>query len=160
MAQPLKTATLLLHQVTCWQQRIDPNTEVTLKKKKQRPVSIAGEVTEAYSQLGLKRVPSMGALPLPERVIILPRPPTYDPTLCCENQPSLSLLCSIIFLFETHIYRHLFFIRKLILMEKNKQIETFLLGFHNRYFVLTPVFLSHTRIPNVRYHFCTWGKKV
>ena len=92
MAQPLKTATLLLHQVTCWQQRIDPNTEVTLKKKKQRPVSIAGEVTEAYSQLGLKRVPSMGALPLPERVIILPRPPTYVPTLCCENQPSLSLL--------------------------------------------------------------------
>lgn len=33
-----------LAKVTCWQQRIDPNVDVNLnKKKKQRPVSIAGD---------------------------------------------------------------------------------------------------------------------
>ena len=55
--------------MTCWQQRIDPNTEVQLKKKKQRPVSIAGDCVETYSKAGLKRVPSMDNLP--ERVIIM-----------------------------------------------------------------------------------------
>ena len=63
-------------QVTCWQQRIDPDTEVSVnKKKKQRPVSIAGgEVEEANlkksasSGGGLKKVPSLGSLQQPDGV--------------------------------------------------------------------------------------------
>ena len=56
--------------MTCWQQRIDPDTEVSVnKKKKQRPVSIAGGEAEAVnlkksasSGGGLKKVPSLGSL--------------------------------------------------------------------------------------------------
>ena len=54
--------------VTCWQQRIDPEAEVNLKKRqKQRPVSIAGEAGEIVGQQekggGLKKVPSLGSIP-------------------------------------------------------------------------------------------------
>ena len=56
----------LWRKVTCWQQRIDPETEVSLRRKKQRPVSIAGGEVEAVSLKapggGLKKVPSLGSL--------------------------------------------------------------------------------------------------
>ena len=55
-------------QVTCWQQRVDPDAAPTLKKKKQRPVSIAGEA-DLRGQGGqpmpgnLKKVPSLSSIP-------------------------------------------------------------------------------------------------
>ena len=50
--------------VTCWQKRVDPEAEVMLKKKKQRPVSIAGEVESVSQNLsgGLRKIPSLGSL--------------------------------------------------------------------------------------------------
>ena len=56
--------------MTCWQQRADPEAEANLnKRRKQRPVSIAGEVVDNMAAGGLKqikRTPSMGSLVIPE----------------------------------------------------------------------------------------------
>jgi hypothetical protein len=56
-----------LAKVTCWQQRIDPEAEVNLnRRKKQRPASIAGGEAVPLKAVGgsLKRVPSLGSLPV------------------------------------------------------------------------------------------------
>ena len=63
--ESVTSPTGFLAKVTCWQQRVDPETEVMLKKKKQRPVSIAGEVESVSLNTtggGLRRVPSLGSL--------------------------------------------------------------------------------------------------
>ena len=68
--ESVTSPTGFLAKVTCWQQRIDPEAEVNVnKKKKQRPVSIAGDADSIpLRQLGngLKRTPSMGSLSIPE----------------------------------------------------------------------------------------------
>jgi hypothetical protein len=58
-----------LAKVTCWQQRIDPEVEVNLnrrKKQQQRPASIAGSEAVSLKAVGgaLKRVPSLGSMPV------------------------------------------------------------------------------------------------
>jgi hypothetical protein len=57
-----------LAKVTCWQQRIDPEVEVNLnrRKKQQRPASIAGSEAVSLKAVGgaLKRVPSLGSMPV------------------------------------------------------------------------------------------------
>ena len=55
-------------QVTCWQQRADPEAEANLsKRRKQRPVSIAGDSVDSAGGLKqIKRTPSMGSLVIPE----------------------------------------------------------------------------------------------
>ena len=64
-----------LAKVTCWQQRIDPEADVSLnKRRKQRPVSIAGDAESLnLKQMGnsLKRTPSMGSLVIAEDGVIL-----------------------------------------------------------------------------------------
>lgn len=64
-----------LAKVTCWQQRIDPESDVSLnKKRKQRPISIAGDAeTLNLKQMGnlLKRTPSMGSLVIAEDGVML-----------------------------------------------------------------------------------------
>jgi hypothetical protein len=63
-----------LAKVTCWQQRIDPDSEVNLNKsRKQRPASIAG-VENVKGGGSLKRVPSLGAL----QVLDVPCTPPYS----------------------------------------------------------------------------------
>ena len=56
--------------MTCWQQRADPEAEANLnKRRKQRPVSIAGDSVDNITAGGLKqikRTPSMGSLVIPE----------------------------------------------------------------------------------------------
>ena len=68
--ESVTSPTGFLAKVTCWQQRIDPEAEVNVnKKKKQRPVSIAGDADSvSLKQIGngLKRTPSMGSLTIPE----------------------------------------------------------------------------------------------
>ena len=67
--ESVTSPTGFLAKVTCWQQRIDPDAEVNLKKKKQRPISIAGDADSvSLKQIGngLKRTPSMGSLTIPE----------------------------------------------------------------------------------------------
>ena len=76
-----------LAKVTCWQQRIDPESDVSLnKRRKQRPVSIAGDA-ETLKQMGncLKRTPSMGSLVIAEDGVILF-------SVCCIAIYSLSLI--------------------------------------------------------------------
>jgi hypothetical protein len=58
-----------LAKVTCWQQRIDPEVEVNInrrKKQQQRPASIAGSEAVSLKAVGgaLKRVPSLGSMPV------------------------------------------------------------------------------------------------
>ena len=68
--ESVTSPTGFLAKVTCWQQRIDPEGEVNLnKKKKQRPVSIAGDADSVSLKNignGLKRTPSMSSLSIPE----------------------------------------------------------------------------------------------
>merc|ERR1711892_282566 len=68
--ESVTSPTGFLAKVTCWQQRIDPEAEVNVnKKKKQRPVSIAGDADSVSLKgigNGLKRTPSMGSLSIPE----------------------------------------------------------------------------------------------
>ena len=56
--------------MTCWQQRADPEVEANVnKRRKQRPVSIAGDSVDNLTAGGLKqikRTPSMGSLVIPE----------------------------------------------------------------------------------------------
>ena len=56
--------------MTCWQQRADPEVEANVnKRRKQRPVSIAGDSVDIMTAGGLKqikRTPSMGSLVIPE----------------------------------------------------------------------------------------------
>ena len=54
--------------MTCWQQRADPEAEANLsKRRKQRPVSIAGDSVDSGGGLKqIKRTPSMGSLVIPE----------------------------------------------------------------------------------------------
>ena len=81
-----------LAKVTCWQQRIDPEAEVNLnrKKKQQRPASIA--VSEGVSLKAvaggsqLKRVPSLGSLPVMQVEIHLP--PTPYPAILLNPHPT------------------------------------------------------------------------
>ena len=65
-----------LAKVTCWQNRVDPETDANInKKRKQRPVSIAGDAESLMLKSGgLKRTPSMGSLVIPENV----RPAPYS----------------------------------------------------------------------------------
>jgi hypothetical protein len=58
-----------LAKVTCWQQRIDPEAEVNLNKRRKqqpRPASIAGSEAVSLKAVGgaLKRVPSLGSMPV------------------------------------------------------------------------------------------------
>ena len=83
-----------LAKVTCWQQRIDPESDVSLnKRRKQRPVSISGDA-ETLKQMGncLKRTPSMGSLVIAEDGVILF-------SVCCIAIYSLSLSLSLLNIF-------------------------------------------------------------
>ena len=79
-----------LAKVTCWQNRVDPETDANInKKRKQRPVSIAGDAESLMLKSGgLKRTPSMGSLVIPENVrpapysCILVHCQTYSVTPC------------------------------------------------------------------------------
>jgi hypothetical protein len=65
---PDSSSSGFLAKVTCWQQRIDPEVEVNLnrRKKQQRPASIAGSEAVSLKAVGgaLKRVPSLGSMPV------------------------------------------------------------------------------------------------
>jgi hypothetical protein len=85
-----------LAKVTCWQQRIDPEVEVNLsrRKKQQRPASIAGSEAVSLKAVGggaLKRVPSLGSMPVHAfgvnaaqlclSLSASPLPPPFDPLI-------------------------------------------------------------------------------
>ena len=71
-----------LAKVTCWQNRVDPEMDANInKKRKQRPVSIAGDAESlALKSGGVKRTPSMGSLVIPENV--RPAPPSCTLVFC------------------------------------------------------------------------------
>ena len=71
-----------LAKVTCWQNRVDPELDANInKKRKQRPVSIAGDAESlALKSGGVKRTPSMGSLAIPENV--RPAPPSCTLVHC------------------------------------------------------------------------------
>ena len=85
-----------LAKVTCWQQRIDPESDVSLnRKRKQRPVSIAGDAETLnlkHSGNCLKRTPSMGSLVIAEDGVILC-------TACCTFYVAVSLSLSLLNIF-------------------------------------------------------------
>ena len=76
--------------MTCWQQRADPEVEANVnKRRKQRPVSIAGESVETGGGLRqIKRTPSMGSLVIPEDGVIVIITPSFLP-LCAVLSLSL-----------------------------------------------------------------------
>ena len=70
-------------QVTCWQQRADPEVEANVnKRRKQRPVSIAGDSVDNMTAGGMrqiKRTPSMGSLVIPEDGVMCASSPPASP---------------------------------------------------------------------------------
>lgn len=77
----IKSPNEFLAKVTCWQQRVDPEIEVNLdKKRKQRPVSIAGDADSLnLLQVGnLKRTLSMNSLAIAEDGVIYVFPSAFE----------------------------------------------------------------------------------
>ena len=72
--------------MTCWQQRADPEVEANVnKRRKQRPVSIAGDSVDNMTAGGMrqiKRTPSMGSLVIPEDGVMRASSPCL---LCLEG---------------------------------------------------------------------------